>query len=102
MWATLTAGRVSRCFALADVPAVLNVHVPWRKCPSRALMRGSPDAVTVATASTFMPVSRATSCSAVRVRSSSMMLRRCPVALACEASSRACRTAVSSDVSSIL
>ena len=35
--------------ALADVPAVLNVHVPWRKWPSRALMRGSPDAVTVAT-----------------------------------------------------
>ena len=52
-------------------------------------MRGSPDAVTVATERTFMPVSSATSCSAVRVRSSSMMLRRWPVARACEASSRA-------------
>ena len=42
MCATLTAGRCSRCRALAAVPLVLNVQVPCRKCPSTALIRGSP------------------------------------------------------------
>ncbi len=76
MCATLVAGWRARCRALAELPSVLKVHVPCRKWPSRALMRGSPRAVTVATDSTFMPVSSATSCSAVSVRSSLMMPRR--------------------------
>ena len=61
--------------ALAELPSVLKVHAV-QKCPSRALMRGSPLAVTVATASTFMPVRSPTSCSTVSVRSSLMMPRR--------------------------
>src|SRR5580700_3581853 len=54
MWATLTAGRAARCCALAEGPSVLQVQVPCRKCPSTALIRGSPRAVTVASESTFM------------------------------------------------
>ena len=57
MWATLAAGRAARWAALAAVPLVLKDQVPCRKCPSSALIRGSPAAVTVATLSTFMPVS---------------------------------------------
>ena len=55
------------------MPLVLKLHVAWRKWPSSALMRGSPPAVTVATLSTFMPVSRATRSAADNIRSSWMM-----------------------------
>ncbi len=78
-WATLTAGRSRRCRALAAVALVLKLQVACRKWPSSALIRGSPRAVTVATVSTFMPVSSATRSAAVSTRSWLMMLRRCSV-----------------------
>jgi len=87
---------------LAVVRLVEKVQVPCRKWPSMALIRGSPWAVTVATEITFIPVSSAAIWAALRVRSPWMMPRRCPVALACESSSRAWRRPTSSEVSNML
>ena len=85
---------------LAAVALVLKDQVACRKWPSIALIRGSPCAVTVATVSTFMPVSSATRSAAVRTRSWLMMLRRCSVDDDSERSISSCRAAVSAAVSS--
>lgn len=97
--ATLTAGRVARCRALAADPLVPKLHVPCTKCPSSALIRGSPRAVVVATVMTFMPVKRATRSVAVSAVSAPTIERRCSVESACEASSRRCSALISSGVS---
>ena len=70
-----------------------------QEVPVDALIRGSPAAVTVATLSTFMPVSSATRSVASSIRSSWMMALRWSVEPACERSSSAWSAATSSSVS---
>ncbi len=68
---------------------MLKTQQPCRKCPSAALTRGSPAAVTLLTASVHMPVMTPASWAAVRVRPGRTIDLRCPVDRASEASSRA-------------
>src|SRR4051794_26664209 len=100
MCATLAAGRAARWRALTAVRAVPKYHFPCRKWPSTPLIRGSPFAVTVASASVHMPVRTWVSCSAVRVRSVKIE-RRCALERDIEASSRAWSSSSSSGLSRI-
>src|SRR5262249_39145524 len=98
---TLTDGRARICRALGEPPSVVKCHRPCRKCPSTALTRGSPRAVTVARLSTHMPLRSATSCSADSRRSSCMMLVRWSDARAELASRSSGRADSSAGVSSM-
>jgi hypothetical protein len=61
---------------LAADLAVPKTQRPCRKCPSTALILGSPLAVTVAIDSVHMPVMTSVSCLAVSVRAPVMIDRR--------------------------
>ena len=86
----LAAGASFSCRAFAADADVVNTHRACRKCPSTALIRGSPCAVTVARFSVHIPVRTCTSSSESSRRGPVMMLRRCSVDRSYAASRSAC------------
>lgn len=77
MWVTLIAGRADSARARHLSALVENQKAPCRKWPSPGPASGRPSAVTVATVSSRIPLSRLQIAAASKRRSSVMMLRRC-------------------------
>src|SRR3954451_17346580 len=95
----LTCGRARMWRKRTESGAEPKWKAPRKKMPSTAPTIGRPSAVTVASASRRIPVSRPATSSALRRRSGVMIRRRCVPAAAWLRSSRSCRAASSSGVS---
>src|SRR3954453_3973932 len=92
-WVALTCGRARMWRKRRESGAEPKWNAPRRKTPSTGPTIGRPSAVTVASASSRIPVSRSATCSAVSRRSGVRILRRCAPPAAWLRSSKACSAA---------